>query len=55
MHVREAEATDDTFKKCFVKCQDACKDEANGFTHCEVTCDTECSKKEEEAKLSQLH
>ncbi|XP_024020598.1 major pollen allergen Ole e 6 [Morus notabilis] len=58
MHAREAEATNSEalYKACFLNCQDACKVEGNGFTHCEVKCDTECSNKEEEEKLNiKLH
>ncbi|KAI3423239.1 uncharacterized protein J3R85_011202 [Psidium guajava] len=54
MHMREAEAADETFKSCFTACYDGCKADGHGFTFCEVKCDTECSEKEVAAKLN-LH
>ncbi|PSS06417.1 Major pollen allergen Ole e like [Actinidia chinensis var. chinensis] len=50
MHVREAEAIGEVYKTCYEGCHKECLS-GNGFTFCEMKCDTDCAAKESAAKV----
>uniref|UniRef100_O24172 Major pollen allergen Ole e 6 n=2 Tax=Olea europaea TaxID=4146 RepID=ALL6_OLEEU len=39
------------FKECYDTCHKECSDKGNGFTFCEMKCDTDCSVKDVKEKL----
>ncbi|KAI4373933.1 hypothetical protein MLD38_011990 [Melastoma candidum] len=41
----------DSYRNCFHQCHDACKNDGNGNTFCEMKCDTDCMAKETAEKL----
>ncbi|XP_059664413.1 major pollen allergen Ole e 6-like [Cornus florida] len=56
-HVPEAEGWGEMlkdFKECYGPCKQECLDGGNGFTFCEMKCDTECGAKEFTDKINQM-
>ncbi|KAG2693691.1 hypothetical protein I3760_08G108600 [Carya illinoinensis] len=47
----EVEATEDLYGSCFNTCQKGCVKDGNGNTFCEIKCDSECTAKENAAKI----
>lgn len=54
-HVHEAEADEAQFKECYDTCHKECSDKGNGFTFCEMKCDTDCSVKDVKGVFSKTH
>jgi energy-converting hydrogenase Eha subunit B len=53
MHLSEASPVDGTqYVTCFNDCEDKCKSEGNGYSFCEMKCDTDCLAKQ---VLGRLH
>jgi hypothetical protein len=47
---KAGEYDDEKFKACFNTCHKECSDEGNGYTFCEMKCDTDCGNKEAAGK-----
>lgn len=52
MHLSEASPVDDQYVTCFNDCKDKCKSEGNGYSFCEMKCDTDCLARQ---ALGRLH
>ncbi|KAL2535421.1 AAI domain-containing protein [Forsythia ovata] len=46
MQIHKAEATEEEFKECYNTCHKECSEQGNGYTFCEIKCDTDCGIKE---------
>lgn len=47
LHVTEAEdVVQNDYKKCLSDCEDKCNKKNNGYTFCEMKCDSDCGAQE---------
>lgn len=54
VQVQQTQAAAEVYKACYKSCERDCESGGQGYTFCEMKCDTDCAAKEVAAKLEKI-